>query len=148
VQTGSAATDPAPFDGLGAKTVVCADATYGAGVVTDGAVGVGPFHMPGPDERGSHWSDRAKRFSGKLPVVVTGQRTVTVQVPDRLAGRVALTYGHSGLAGEITFVPCPGRTTFFAGGMVFTRREPIALLVQVDGWPAPRPLRLGVIPPN
>jgi hypothetical protein len=83
-----------------------------------------------------------------MPLVVFGSRPVTLRVPERLVGRVALTYGRVGLSSELEFQPCPGRrATFFPGGLLFQRREPIALLVEPQGWPRPRLLRFGVFPP-
>jgi hypothetical protein len=129
------------------KTVECDDAAAGIGAAPPGAARVGPFRMLGRGEVGSHWNQSAKRFASKVPVVVVGSRRVIARVPERLAGRVAMTYGGRGLAEEITFVPCAGRpATFFPGGMLFTRREPISLLVQPEGWTRPRVLKLGAIP--
>jgi hypothetical protein len=133
------------------RTVECDDASAGVGVAPAGAPRVGPFHMLGSRESGSHWNPVTKRFTSKVPVVVAGSAPVLVSVPDRLAGRLALIYGGAGRhspSTEITFAPCAGRSaTFFPGGMVFTRREPISLLVQPDGWAKPEPLRLGVFGP-
>ena len=133
------------------RTVECDDASAGVGVAPAGAPRVGPFHMLGSRESGSHWNPATKRFTSKVPVVVAGSAPVLVSVPERLAGRLALIYGgagHRSLSTEINFVPCAGRSaTFFPGGMVFTRREPISLLVQPDGWAKPEPLRLGVFGP-
>jgi hypothetical protein len=81
-------------------------------------------------------------------VVVVGARAVTVRVPGRLAGRLAMSYGRRGVAEEVTFVPCEDRpATFFPGGMIFTRRGPISLLVQPHAWASPHLLKLGVFPP-
>jgi hypothetical protein len=107
--------------------------------------------MPGKGEVGAHWNPPAKRFSSKVPVVIVGADPVTVRVPDRLLGRLVLTYGGPGrreMSSQITFVPCAAKpATFFPGGVLFTRREPISLLVQPQGWARPKPLNLGVFPP-
>jgi hypothetical protein len=107
--------------------------------------------MLGSRESGSHWNPATKRFASKVPIVIDGSAPVLVRVPERLAGRLALVYGsvgHRTPAAEITFVPCTGRpATFFPGGMIFTRREPISLLVQPAGWAKPKALRLGVFGP-
>ncbi len=140
--------DSAPFDGLPPRLAECDDAAGGNGATRRGDSIAGPLHMPGPEVRGSHWNPSTRRFTSKVPLVVVGSRPVTVRVPERLAGRVALDYGHRGMSGEYTFVPCAGRrATFWPGGMVFTRREPIALLVQPEGWPRAELLHLGVLPP-
>lgn len=134
-----------------ARTLECDDAATGADAAPASAPGVGPFHMLGAGESGSHWNPATERFASKVPVVVAGSEPVLVRVPDRLAGRLALVYGgagHRSPSREITFVPCARRTaTFFPGGMLFTRREPISLLVQPDGWAKPKALRLGVFEP-
>ena len=131
-----------------ARTVECGDAAAGDGAAPPGASRVGPFRMAGRGELAAHWNPATRRFSSKAPVVVLGAGAVTVRVPERLAGRLVLTYGGAGrrrFAEEITFVPCAGRpATFFPGGMLFTRREPISLLVQPEGWAGPRSLNLGV----
>jgi hypothetical protein len=134
------------------RTVECEDAAAGVGAAPPGAARLGPFRMPGREERHAHWNPATKRFSSKVPVVVVGARAVTVSVPERLSGRLVMVYGGAGrrrFAEEITFVPCAGRpATFFPGGMLFTRREPIALLVQPEGWAGPRALNLGVFAPR
>ncbi len=131
-----------------ARTVECEDAAAGVGAAPAGAARLGPFRMPARDELRAHWNPATKRFSSKVPVVVGGQRAVTVSVPERLGGRLAMVYGGAGRRGfaeAVTFVPCAGRpATFFPGGMLFTRREPISLLVQPEGWGRPRALDLGV----
>lgn len=130
------------------RTVECEDAAAGVGAAPPGAARVGPFRMAGRGELAAHWNPATKRFSSKVPVVVLGTRAVTVRVPERLSGRLVLTHGGAGRRGfaeEITFVPCAGRpATFFPGGMLFTRREPISLLIQPEGWARPRVLNLGV----
>jgi hypothetical protein len=134
-----------------ARTVECDDAATGTGVSPPSAPRIGPFHMFGGAETGSHWNPATRRFTSKAPVVIDGSAPVVVSVPARLTGRLALSYGGAGrhaLAGEITFVPCAGRTaTFFPGGLLFTRREPVSLLVQPDGWSKPKVLGLGVFGP-
>ena len=118
------------------------------GALHPGGTRLGPLHLPPRDNMRGHWNPRAKRFTSKVPLVVRGSSAVTVSVPERLAGRLVMTYGNKGLSGEITFVPCAGRpATFFPGGLLFTRREPISLLVEVEGWPRPRPVRLGIFEP-
>ena len=135
-----------PIEGLAPRVAECEHAARTQGATRRGDEVLGPLHLPG--ERGSHWSPATRRFTSKMPLVVVGSRAVTVRVPARLEGRVAMTYGHLGTSGEYTFVPCPGRrATFWPGGLSFTRREPIALLVRVEGWARPRPLGLGVFPP-
>jgi len=130
-----------------ASTVGCEEAA-GVGAPPPGAARVGPLRMPGRRQRAAHWNPVAKRFTSKVPVVVLGSRPVTVRVPERLAGRLVMAYGH-GFSGEVAFVPCAGRrATFFPGGMAFTRREPISLLVRPEGWARPRVLGLGVFPPS
>jgi hypothetical protein len=134
-----------------ARTVECDDASAGVGAAPPAAPRVGTFHMLGSRESGSHWNPATKRFASKVPIVIDGPAPVVVRVPERLAGRLALVYGgagHGSPAAEITFVPCAGRpATFFPGGMIFTRREPISLLVQPAGWAKPKALRLGVFGP-
>jgi hypothetical protein len=136
----------ARIGGQRSSTVECAGGPggAGAGTIPPGSLGVGPLHMPGPGSKHSHWNPAARRFTSKFPAVITGGAAVTVTVPRRLARRVALAYGHSPLSREITFFPCAHRRgSFFAGGLVFARREPIALLVRRDGWAKPQLLRLG-----
>jgi hypothetical protein len=134
-----------------AKTVECDDAAGGEGVAPPGAARVGPFRMLGKGEVGSHWNPATRRFTSKVPVVIVGAGPVTVRVPDRLLGRLAMTYGgpgRRGMSSEVTFVPCAARrATFFPGGLTFTRRESISLLIQPEGWARPKPLNLGVFPP-
>jgi hypothetical protein len=134
-----------------ARTVECDDASAGAGVAPASAPGVGPFHMLGAGESGSHWNPATKRFASKVPVVIDGAAPVVVSVPARLGGRLALVYGgrsNRGLSERITSVPCAARpATFFPGGLLFTRREPISVLIQPAGWARPKALRLGVFGP-
>ena len=126
------------------RTVECEGAAT-VGALHPGGTRLGPLHLPARDNLRGHWNPRAKRFTSKIPVVVRGARAVTVSVPERLAGRLVMTYGGTGLSRGITFVPCAGRpATFYPGGLLFTRRESISLLVRVEGWPRPRPLRLGI----
>ena len=133
------------------RTVECDDASTGVGAPPASAPRVGPFHMLGGRESGSHWNPVTKRFASKVPVVIVGAEPVVVSVPARLSGRLALVYGGSsnrGLSEQVTFVPCAARpATFFPGGILFTRREPITVLVQSTGWARPRALRLGVFAP-
>jgi hypothetical protein len=130
------------------RTLDC-EGVAAVGALHPGGTRLGPLQLPPSDDMRGHWNPRARRFTSKLPLVVRGARPVTVSVPERLAGRLVMTYGGEGLSGEITFVPCDGRpATFFPGGLLFTRREPISLLVQVQGWARPRPLRLGVFGPH
>ena len=123
----------------------------GIGAPPASAPGVGPFHMLGGRESGSHWNPATKRFASKVPVVIVGAEPVVVSVPARLGGRLALVYGgpsNRGLSEQVTFVPCAARpATFFPGGILFTRREPISVLVQPAGWAKPKALRLGVFAP-
>ena len=134
------------------RTVECDGGTRGSASRRRGRPGSGPSSMLGKGEVGAHWNPPAKRFSSKVPIVIVGADPVTVRVPDRLLGRLALTYGGPGrreMSSQITFVPCAAKpATFFPGGMLFTRREPISLLVQPQGWARPRPLNLGVFPPD
>ena len=130
-----------------ARTLEC-EAAATVAAVQPGGTRIGPLTLPPRGGMRGHWNPAAKRFTSKIPLVVRGAGAVTVSVPERLAGRLVMTYGGSGLSGEITFVPCAGRpATFFPGGLLFSRREPLALLVQTEGWPRPRPLRLGVFEP-
>ena len=133
------------------RTVECDDASTGVGAPPASAPRVGPFHMLGGRESGSHWNPATKRFASKVPVVIDGAEPVVVSVPARLSGRLALVYGGAssrGLSERVTFVPCAARpATFFPGGLLFTRREPISLLVQPAGWARPKVLRLGVFGP-
>ena len=119
------------------RTLDCEGVAAG-GAVPPGGTRIGPITLPPRGEMRSHWNPAAGRFTSKIPLVVRGAGAVTVSVPERLAGRLVMTYGGSGLSEEITFFP---------GGLLFTRREPLALLVQAEGWPRPRPLRLGVFEP-
>jgi hypothetical protein len=129
------------------RTLECEGAAT-VGALNPGGTRLGPLHLPPREGMRGHWSPRARRFTSKIPLVVQGARAVTVSVPERLAGRLVMTYGGIGLSGEITFLPCAGRpATFFPGGLLFTRREPLALLVQVEGWPRPRVLKLGIFEP-
>jgi hypothetical protein len=107
--------------------------------------------MLGSRESGSHWNPATRRFASKVPIVIEGAAPVVVKVPARLLGRLALVYGGAGRrapSAEIAFTPCAGRpATFFPGGLIFTRRVPLSLLVQPAGWAQPAPLRLGVFGP-
>jgi hypothetical protein len=132
------------------RTVTCEDAAGGVGVSPPGAARVGPFRMLGRGDLGSHWNPATRRFTSKVPVVIVGTGPVTVRVPERLRGRLVLVYGDAGnrFSEAITFVPCAARAaTFFPGALLFTRREPLSLLVRPEGWGRPRPLNLGVLPP-
>jgi hypothetical protein len=151
----AAALAPAPTAGGAglpdespSRTLTCAKGGATIGSTPAGAQ-AGPLRMIGAGGAGSHWNPAARRFTSKIPIVVFGSRPVTVAVPKRLAGRLALAYGVQGLSRAITFVPCEGRrVSFFPGGVLFTRREPLALLVRAEGWARARPLRLGVIGPH
>jgi hypothetical protein len=144
----SAAAGAAPIPTHGASAVDCGDAA-GQAVTHASDTRLGPLHVAPAASRQSHWNPRTRRFSAKYPVVIVGSVPVTVAVPARLARRVALGYAHSGLSDEITFSPCPGRrATFFPGGLLFTRLEPISLLVREEGWPRSRVLRLGKFRPR
>jgi hypothetical protein len=113
-------------------------------VIPRNASAVPPLYVAGPAERSSHYSAVTNRYAAKIPATVSGRRPVTVRVPPRLIDRVRLIYSDSGLATETTFTPCASRkATFFPGGLVFRGREPISLLVEIEG--VIRPLRLGVI---
>ena len=129
------------------RTLECEGAAT-VGALHPGGMRLGPVHLPPREDMRGHWSPRARRFTSKIPLVVQGARAVTVSVPERLAGRLVMAYGGIGLAGEITFLPCGGRpATFFPGGLLFTRCEPLALLVLVDGCARPRVLKLGIFEP-
>lgn len=124
-------------------------ASGGKAAIRKDSVHAGPFYLPGPGGRSSHFSKASGRFTSKLPSGVVGHREVVVRVPARLRERVRIMYGGSGLATEISFAPCvDSSSTFFPGGIVFKRLEPISLLVEVAGEGSPRRLRLGVIRPR
>lgn len=126
--------------------VDCTDAARAA-VIPQGAIGANHFHMQ--PNLGSHYNPAARRYSGKFPAAVSGHREVTVSVPPRLRGRFRIDYAHSGLATEITFDPCPTKpATFFPGGLLFLKLEPLFLNVTIEGSDTVRRLRLGVIHPR
>jgi hypothetical protein len=126
--------------------VDCDDAA-GAAVIPRGAISANHFHIaPG---NGSHYNTAARRYTGKFPAAVSGRQEVTVSVPPRLRARFRIGYAGSGLATEIAFEPCPGKpATFFPGGLVFRKLEPLFLNVSVEGSDDVRRLRLGVIHPR
>lgn len=130
-----------------AGTADC-DASAGRGAIRSGSARVGRLVLPGRNERSSHYSSSARRYSSKMPALVSGARPLTVRVPRRLQGRVRLIYGGSGLVTELTFEPCRRRTTFFPGGIVFLRQEPISLVIEADDLAGPQLLRLGRIRPR
>src|SRR5215213_6949828 len=117
-----------------AQTAECEDAAAGVAMPPPRALRVGPFRMLGRKDLSAHWNPATRRFTSKVPVVILGSAPVTVTVPGRLAGRLVLA--------------CAGRrATFFPGGWLFTRREPLSLSIQPVGWVVPRLLKLGVLPP-
>jgi len=129
-----------------AAEVDCADAA-GAAVIPRGAISANHFHMQ--PSHGSHYNPVARRYAGKFPAAVSGNREVTVSVPPHLRGRFRIGYAHSGLATEISFDPCPTRpATFFPGGFVFLELEPLFLNVAIEGSDTVRRLRLGVVHPR
>ena len=96
-------------------------------------------------------------FYGKVPLMVEGDRAMTVSVPPALRGRVFLYYGHivgrdgkpttsifdARGYGETEFQPCPNRPrTIWPGGLRIKGSAPVHLLVHSSGA-APMPLRLG-----
>jgi hypothetical protein len=82
---------------------------------------------------------------------VEGHQAVTVRMPSDLKGRVALEYGFKtdfAPATSVTFVPCADQPrTSWPGGLVFTSREPISLLVAEGSGGQNRVLHLGTIHP-
>jgi hypothetical protein len=98
------------------------------------------------------------QFVAKMPLVVEGDRTVTLSVPPRLRHRVFIFYGliigrdgtpatgFSEATGNSAteFNPCPGRPrTAFPGGLRVKGRAPVHLLVTVQGDAGSIVLRLG-----
>jgi hypothetical protein len=123
------------------------DDSAGRAVIPADASGIPPFFVGAAGERRSHYSATARRYAAKIPAAIKGARQVTVRVPRHLLSRLRLIYAGSGLATAVTFIPCPARdATFFPGGLVFRRLEPISLRVEV--WSTTRLLRLGRIEPR
>jgi hypothetical protein len=98
-----------------------------------------------------------RQFLAKMPLVVEGNRTVTLSVPPPLRNRVFLYYGRvigrngqpttsfSQSAGysETEFRPCDRRVSAWPGGMRVRGTGPVHLTVTVEGRPGSIPLRLG-----
>jgi hypothetical protein len=97
-------------------------------------------------------------FVVKLPLLVEGEKAVTVSVPPDLRKRVFLYYGHivgregkpthsfaeSRGYGETEFQPCTDKPrTVWGGGLRIKGSAPIHLLVHTGSNAAPLPLRLG-----
>jgi hypothetical protein len=130
---------------IAADEVTCKEAAYGDADALPGMREAGAATMQSGRALGSHWNGRAGRFTAKAPLLISGSEPVTLSVPARLQGRLALTYGRTPMATTLTFFPCEDRAvTFFPGALVFLRREPISLLVEADAGRAL--LRLGVFP--
>jgi hypothetical protein len=94
----------------------------------------------------------------KLPLLVEGQKAVTVSVPPDLRGRVFLYYGNivgrdgkktDSFAeargyGETELQPCANKPrTVWGGGLRIKGSAPVHLLVHTGGGATPIPLRLG-----
>jgi hypothetical protein len=101
---------------------------------------------------------RGGEYVVKLPLLVEGQKAVTVSVPPDLREQVFLYYGHivgrNGKPthsfaeargyGETEFQPCTDKPrTVWGGGLRINGSAPVHLLVHTGGGAAPIPLRLG-----
>lgn len=101
---------------------------------------------------------RGGEYEVKLPLLVEGQKAVTVSVPPDLRKRVFLYYGNIGGRdgkptdsfaeargyGETEFQPCTDKPrTVWGGGLRIRGSAPVQLLVHTGGGAAPMPLRLG-----
>ena len=104
------------------------------------------------------WRSPAGEYEVKLPLLVEGQKPVTVSVPPDLRRRVFLYYGdivgrdgkptdsfaEARGYGETEFQPCPDKPrTVWGGGLRIKGSAPIHLLVHTGGGAAPLPLPLG-----
>jgi hypothetical protein len=98
------------------------------------------------------------QLTAKMPILVEGQKSVTVSVPPGLRGRVFLYYGRildreghpttsfadANGYGETRFEPCAGRSrTPWPGGVRIKGTAPVHLTVWVEGRDEPFQLRLG-----
>lgn len=95
----------------------------------------GPFGLFGPGRDFRNLVRRGDRFVAKLPAIVARDAAVTLQVPERERGSVALGYaGVGGHVSEVTFKPCADRPeTIWPGELVLEDRRPVTLIVEVAG---------------
>ena len=126
---------PDHFAGTQSEKVTCDEAIIGSGHHDWRRISstVGPFALPAFRFRFAYRSSSDGLFHSKLMALVVGHDPITVTVPARLVQRVGLEYGYRNdykVAASVTFFPCPDKPrTIWPGGLVFERREPLALAV-------------------
>jgi hypothetical protein len=146
----------APYPSASIPTVGCSaaitsrvDPRWRSRSVVRGPLGV--YGDPVDIRQADRWGPSA--FWTKIPVLLAGQRPVTLRVASRDRDRVGLTYGRGpssrassrtgarGLAAApraVRFVPCPGQAvTAWPGGLALADRQPrvrFEVRVEGQGW--------------
>jgi hypothetical protein len=150
-----AAADPSESSNV-AK---CDKAIVGHGVPDwrQGSLTAGPVGVPRHPLSRMEKAPNGQLYT-KMGLLVEGHSAVKVSVPARLRNRVFLYYGRIidnqgqvttsffGAHGytETEFQPCESKPrTIWPGGLRIKGREPVHLLVSVEGQPEPIRLRLG-----
>lgn len=97
----------------------------------------GPFGVFGPGRDFRRAQRRGDSFVTKLPAIVARGAVVTLRIPERELGSVALGYaGVNGHVPAVTFQSCADRPlTAWPGELVLENRRPVSLIVEVEGAP-------------
>jgi hypothetical protein len=145
------ALEPAAGAGTEANVADCSQAIIGSGKATwrSESVVAGPVGV-----NGEAMETMSRLHNGdlvsKMPLLLEGDKAVTVSVPPTLRKRVFLYYGHihsfatSPGSGETKFQPCTGKPrTVWGGGIRVKGTAPIRLLVHEGGSAEPMVLHLG-----
>ncbi len=138
--TGEPSATPGRAIGHGAKTRDCDVVFIGPGPADwrQDADSIGPFGISRRSFRQGAYETNGSLYGIKTPMVVAGQRPVTISVPGEERDRVGILGVHPQPSfASVTYVPCPDKPrTVFAAGFELRDKRPFTLLVEVGGGPA------------